>query len=262
MLYNPNNIAIEISPVTTRLEMEVAAQLARMIGYDPANELGTPHLGRHHRELRGLWLARSVRYLPVAAAGAAAELGLALPVATADGIPRRLTELPLWELLNIPDRASARSLGARSGPRRPAPTSRARSANHSLAAIGYQEYSRRLALDYGDPLPAGRGAGRGDGALLLGEDRPRAGHRVQPTGLRAVDTRFRMDPDALWEQRACAGPPPAADRRLRQRLRDHRGECGGPARPGDRGAQSAPSGSWESPSTSIRTPATADTQRP
>ena len=28
-------------------------------------------------------------------------------------------------------------------------------ANHSLATIGYQEYSRRLAFEYGDPLPAG-----------------------------------------------------------------------------------------------------------
>ena len=34
MLYNPNNVAAEASPVTTRMELEVAAQLARMIGYD------------------------------------------------------------------------------------------------------------------------------------------------------------------------------------------------------------------------------------
>ena len=35
MLYNPNNVAAEASPVTSRMEMEVAAQLAEMIGYDP-----------------------------------------------------------------------------------------------------------------------------------------------------------------------------------------------------------------------------------
>jgi hypothetical protein len=29
MLYNPNNVAAEASPVTTRLELEVASQLAR-----------------------------------------------------------------------------------------------------------------------------------------------------------------------------------------------------------------------------------------
>jgi hypothetical protein len=40
MLYNPNNIAAEISPVTTRLELEVAGDLARMIGYDPARSWG------------------------------------------------------------------------------------------------------------------------------------------------------------------------------------------------------------------------------
>src|SRR5690606_33350118 len=33
MLYNPNNVAAEASPVTSRMELEVAAQLARMIGY-------------------------------------------------------------------------------------------------------------------------------------------------------------------------------------------------------------------------------------
>jgi len=36
MLYNPNNVSVEASPVTSRLELEVAAQLAGMIGYDPA----------------------------------------------------------------------------------------------------------------------------------------------------------------------------------------------------------------------------------
>src|SRR5690349_1457331 len=40
MLYNPNNVAVEASPVTTRLELEVAAQLAQMIGYDPLRSWG------------------------------------------------------------------------------------------------------------------------------------------------------------------------------------------------------------------------------
>jgi hypothetical protein len=47
MLYNPNNVAIEASPVTTRLELEVGRQLAGMIGYDPARPGGTsPPAGR------------------------------------------------------------------------------------------------------------------------------------------------------------------------------------------------------------------------
>src|SRR5512141_3473318 len=40
MLYNPNNVSFEISPVTTRLELEAAGQLAGMIGYDPATAWG------------------------------------------------------------------------------------------------------------------------------------------------------------------------------------------------------------------------------
>src|SRR5690625_4632692 len=40
MLYNPNNVAVEASPVTTRLELEVAAQLGEMIGYDPETSWG------------------------------------------------------------------------------------------------------------------------------------------------------------------------------------------------------------------------------
>ena len=83
MLYNPNNIAMDISPVTTRLEMEVAAQLARMIGYDQGTSWGHLTSGGTIANFEAFWLARGLRYLPVAAAGAAAELGLALPVATA-----------------------------------------------------------------------------------------------------------------------------------------------------------------------------------
>src|SRR5688572_23772816 len=76
MLYNPNNIALEISPVTTRLELEVAGQLARMIGYDPSRSWGHLTSGGTIANFEALWLARSVRYLAVAAAGAAAELGV------------------------------------------------------------------------------------------------------------------------------------------------------------------------------------------
>ena len=75
MLYNPNNIATDISPVTTRLEMEVAAQLARMIGYDPRTSWGHLTSGGTIANFEAFWLARGVRYLAVAAAGAAAELG-------------------------------------------------------------------------------------------------------------------------------------------------------------------------------------------
>ena len=244
MLYNPNNIAMDISPVTTRLEMEVAAQLARMIGYDHGTSWGHLTSGGTIANFEAFWLARGLRYLPVAAAGAAAELGLALPVATADGSRADLSALSLWQLLNIPNRATLDLWDALWAAAPRADVARALG-NHSLATIGYQEYSRRLAFEYGDPLPPGvvlvsatahyswekivRALGIGSNQLV----HVAGGHPLPDGSRRAMGAG------------ACARRPAAGDRRLRQRVREHRGERGGPARPGARGAQPGPSGSWE-----------------
>jgi glutamate/tyrosine decarboxylase-like PLP-dependent enzyme len=72
--------------------------------------------------------------------------------------------------------------------------------NHSLAAIGYQEYSRRLALDYGDPLPAG--------VTLVAATAHYSWEKiVRALGIGSnqlvhlpLDQFYRMDPDALWER--------------------------------------------------------------
>jgi glutamate/tyrosine decarboxylase-like PLP-dependent enzyme len=199
MLYNPNNIAAEISPVTTRLELEVAADLARMIGYDPAKSWGHLTSGGTIANFEALWLARSVRYLPVAAAGAATELGLELEVQTTNGSTAPVADLPLWDLLNIPGEAGLDLWERLWRSTSPAEVKRA-VANHSLAAIGYQEYSRRLALDYGDPLPAG--------VVLVAATAHYSWEKiVRALGIGSnqlayipLDTRFRMNPDALWER--------------------------------------------------------------
>lgn len=205
MLYNPNNIAMDISPVTTRLEMEVAAQLAMMIGYDRRASWGHLTSGGTIANFEAFWLARGVRYLPVAAAGAAAELGLELPVAAADGTRADLTRLSLWQLLNIPNHATL-DLWDALWAAVPRPDVTRALGNHSLAAIGYQEYSRRLAFEYGDPLPPG--------VVLVSATAHYSWEKiVRALGIGSkqlvhvpVDTRFRMDPDALWEQvRALAG---------------------------------------------------------
>ena len=199
MLYNPNNIAAEIAPVTTRLELDVAGDLARMIGYDPGTSWGHLTSGGTVANFEALWLSRSVRYLPVAIAGAATELGLELPVRTARGAAMSITGLPLWDLLNIPGKAALdvwEQLWS-SGPR--AEIHRA-VATHSLAAIGYQEYSRRLAMDYGDPLPAG--------VVLVAATAHYSWEKiVRALGIGSnqlvhipLDRRYRMSPDALWER--------------------------------------------------------------
>ncbi len=199
MLYNPNNIAAEISPVTTRLELEVAGQLARMIGYDPEQSWGHITSGGTIANFEALWLARGVRYLPVAAAGAARELGVELPVRIPGGRTAQLGELPLWELLNVANEATL-DLWELLWQSAPPDDVRRALADHSLADIGYQEYSRRLALDYGDPLPAG--------VVLVAATAHYSWEKiVRALGIGSnqlvfipLDTCYRMDPDALWER--------------------------------------------------------------
>ncbi|HEX3274352.1 MAG TPA: pyridoxal-dependent decarboxylase [Gemmatimonadales bacterium] len=199
MLYNPNNVAIEISPVTTRLELEVVAQLSAMIGFEPAEAWGHLTSGGTIANFEALWLARSVRYLPVAAAGAAQDLALSLEVRRPDGSSAPLTELLLWELLNIPNTATL-DLWDLLWRAAPAPDVKRALNNHSLASIGYQEYSRRLALAYGDPLPAG--------VILVAATAHYSWDKiVRALGIGSnqlvyvpVDPNWRMDPDALWGQ--------------------------------------------------------------
>ncbi len=93
MLYNPNNVTPEAAPVTVEWELEVAADILRMLGYKTP-----PASGAHHREtmkefgwahiasggtvanIEALWVARNVRYFPLAVKYAAARHGLPLTV--------------------------------------------------------------------------------------------------------------------------------------------------------------------------------------
>jgi glutamate/tyrosine decarboxylase-like PLP-dependent enzyme len=198
MLFNPNNVAIEGSPVTTRLELEVARQLAGMIGYDPDRSWGHVTSGGTVANFEALWIARNVYYLPVAAAGAADALGLHLEVETAGGGRSPLAGLGLWDLLNVPCDAALDlwdrlwAAGDRTSVHQAVQA-------HSLQTVGYQDYGRRLEEAYGDPLAPGvvlvaatahyswekivRALGIGSNQL----------HYV------AVDAHYRMDPDALWD---------------------------------------------------------------
>jgi glutamate/tyrosine decarboxylase-like PLP-dependent enzyme len=209
LLYNPNNIAAEAAPVTTALELEVAAGLARMIGYDDQHAWGHLTSGGTVANFEALWLARNIHYLPVALALAARDLGVSLEVTTADGSCAAVESLPLWSLLNIPNGSALDLLDAlqRSAP--PDAVRRALDA-HSLATVGYQEYGVRLAHWFGDTLPP---------AIVLvaatahysWEKIVRAlgigSNQLVPV---AVDSRCRMDEGALWtalEQAAARRTP-------------------------------------------------------
>ncbi|HYW07479.1 MAG TPA: pyridoxal-dependent decarboxylase [Longimicrobium sp.] len=198
MLYNPNNVAAEASPVTTRMELEVADQLARMIGYAPERQWGHLTSGGTVANFEALWVARNVKYLPVAVRWAAAETGVAgLTVGTPRGGRAPIDELGVWELLNVmPEDAMdlADEFRARLGDDARAVEALAQ---HSLAGLGYQDFGHRLLSEFGDALPS---------AVVLV---PSTAHYSWEKICRAlgiggahlihvpVDRRFRMDPAAL-----------------------------------------------------------------
>src|SRR5262245_50227124 len=64
MLYNPNNVSADAAPVTLRLEIEAAQLIARMLGYGTDS---WAHLtsGGTIANIEALWVARTVRYLPL-----------------------------------------------------------------------------------------------------------------------------------------------------------------------------------------------------
>jgi glutamate/tyrosine decarboxylase-like PLP-dependent enzyme len=199
MLYNPNNVAFEGSPVTTRLELEVAADLMRMIGYDPAHSWGHLTSGGTVANFEALWIARNIAYLPIAVAGAASELNVKLDVALPDGARAPVRELPLWKLVNISNGSALDLWHALFAAAPKADVQRALN-EHSLATVGYQDYHRRLSKAYGDPLPAG--------VVFVAATAHYSWEKiVRALGIGSnqivhvpVDTHYRMDPDALWDR--------------------------------------------------------------
>lgn len=198
MLYNPNNVAAEASPVTTRLELEAAAELAAMVGYDPNRHWGHLTSGGTVANFEAFWVAQTVKYLPVAVRGAADAARLSgLMLELPGGGTADIRELDLWRLLNITPTAAldvAAALVSAIGD--PATTKRLLD-EHSLAGLGSQAFGHRLASYFGDALLPG--------VVLV----PSTAHYSWEKICRAlgigsaqlvhvpVDRRFRMDPDAL-----------------------------------------------------------------
>jgi glutamate/tyrosine decarboxylase-like PLP-dependent enzyme len=116
MLYNPNNVAFEGSTVTTLLEMWVADDLCRMLGYTIPNDAalttgavrpwGHITCGGTVSNIEAMWVARNLKFYPVALQAAVREEGalsaaqsIAVPLPTGEMKP--LLSLDLWELLNL-----------------------------------------------------------------------------------------------------------------------------------------------------------------
>ena len=117
MLYNQNNVAVEASPVTTYLEMQVGDQLCEMLGFhvptDSEVEQGALRPWGHITcdgsvaNLESMWAARNLKYYPVTIAEAlknedslAAARDLRVPLPGGKG-RERLLDLDGWALLNL-----------------------------------------------------------------------------------------------------------------------------------------------------------------
>lgn len=114
MLYNPNNVAAEASPVTTMLEMDVGDDLCRMLGYnvpprtDPMSSRPWGHItcDGSVANLESIWAARNLKFLPVTVAAALKEdpalaTARSMTVALPTGGSGLLIELSNWQLLNL-----------------------------------------------------------------------------------------------------------------------------------------------------------------
>jgi glutamate/tyrosine decarboxylase-like PLP-dependent enzyme len=199
MLYNPNNVSSEVTPVTATLEGEVAQQLAEMIGYDPVRWRGHLTSGGTTANFEALWIARNVFYHPVAARLATRALGIDISVVLPDDTRASLNDLDLWRLLNIRPACSL-DLWEKLWLAAPGPVIESTLKSHSLAALGYQDYSRQLGAEFGDQLPAGVVLAAGTSHYSWAKIVAALGLGTNQLLSVPVDANCRMDPDALWEK--------------------------------------------------------------
>jgi glutamate/tyrosine decarboxylase-like PLP-dependent enzyme len=199
MLYNPNNVSGEVAPVTTRLEAEVAAQLAEMIGFDSSRCWGHLTSGGTIANFEALWIARNVLYHPVAAFLAARSLEVDVSVEMLDRARAPLRDLDLWQLLNIRP-SSSLDLWQKLWLAAPGPDVEEALKSHSLAALGYQDYSRQLSAQFGGQLPAGVVLAAGTSHYSWAKIVAALGIGSNQLVAIPVDAECRMDPDALWDK--------------------------------------------------------------
>ncbi|KAE8354962.1 pyridoxal phosphate-dependent transferase [Aspergillus coremiiformis] len=127
MIYNPNNVALEVSPLTTVAELEVGEQLCHLFGYniDSARKdvpTGWGHVtcGGSVANLESIWVARNLKFYPLALRKAMSETVVVngeekrgplnfvadrFMVTTCRGEKKLFAQLSTWELLNLRGKA-------------------------------------------------------------------------------------------------------------------------------------------------------------
>jgi len=118
LLYNPNNVSSESSPVTTDWEIEAGNEVLRLIGYRPPpdpslpketylrelkKEFGWAHItsGGTTANLEALWAARNVRYSILAMKDLARKEGITLMVKLPNGKKVEIEEADDYQLLTL-----------------------------------------------------------------------------------------------------------------------------------------------------------------
>ncbi len=109
MLYNQNNVAAEASPITTSMEIGVARDICRMLGFKKTGEIepwGHITCDGSVANLEAMWSARNLKYHAAALARAIRlmpelEDARSLVVNRPDGSVARMLDLDIWELLNL-----------------------------------------------------------------------------------------------------------------------------------------------------------------
>jgi glutamate/tyrosine decarboxylase-like PLP-dependent enzyme len=103
MLYNPNNVTPEASPVTTPLERELSDDFCGLFGFDRAR--GWAHLtsGGHAANYEAMWIARNLKRVPFALAGTPAQAA-----SCENGNLSRLCNMPPADIARLLKRATSR----------------------------------------------------------------------------------------------------------------------------------------------------------
>lgn len=114
MLYNPNNVAFEASPITTIVELEVGQDLSKLFGYNvdpekPELPLAWGHTtcGGSIANLEAVWVARNLKFYSLSIRSAMKEGGPLAFIAEdftiepCIGSEKLFQDLTNWELLNL-----------------------------------------------------------------------------------------------------------------------------------------------------------------
>ncbi|KAJ3785409.1 pyridoxal phosphate-dependent transferase [Lentinula aff. detonsa] len=110
MLFNPNNVALEASPLTTAIEIAVGKQLAELVGYNIQtleNPIGWGHITADGSiaNLESMWAARNLKFYPLslrlAMINQLSFIADTFHVGTCTRESKLLKDFTTWELLNI-----------------------------------------------------------------------------------------------------------------------------------------------------------------